>query len=203
MARFQFRPLPRWDRTDTDPRASGARFRADWVSTVGLLLYEVEQLGGDVIALQVDAGEDEIRRDGMLRSAARVGHPGVKVSFTSAFGPLTYATDQYDHWKANVRAIALGLQALRAADRYGISRSGEQYRGYAALTVSPAGDGALSVEESRRILAQFPPFSLGNAQEIHSAWRAALKVSHPDRGGSAEAVALITKARDVLLAATS
>ena len=35
----------------------------------------------------------------------------------------------------NLRSIALGLKALRAVDRYGVSRRGEQYAGFrAALT---------------------------------------------------------------------
>lgn len=48
---------------------------------------------------------------------------------------LVYATDVCDFWQHNVRSIALGLEALRAVDRYGISRRGEQYAGFrAALT---------------------------------------------------------------------
>lgn len=202
MTTFQFRPLLLWDQPETDPRASGTRFRAGWNETVDLLQREAEHLGAQTIAIQVAADASQIRRDGMLRSVARVGHPGVKVAFNSDFGPLTYATDQYDHWKANVRAIALGLQALRAVDRYGISRRGEQYTGWSALSDKPAGHGDLSVEEARRILSQFPPYSLSNAMEIQHAWRAAAKVQHPDAGGSDSAMTLITKARDVLLAAT-
>ena len=32
-----------------------------------------------------------------------------------------YATDAYGDWKSNLRAIALGLEALRAVDRYGLA----------------------------------------------------------------------------------
>jgi len=77
----------------------------------------------------------------MLHARARVGHPGVAISFTSRFGPLRYATDAYerwyshglDGWQANVRAIALALEALRAVDRYGVTRRGEQYTGWRAI----------------------------------------------------------------------
>jgi hypothetical protein len=68
------------------------------------------------------------------------------VSFESRFGPLRYATDRYaprwsgdpPGWQANVRAIALALQALRAVDRYGVSTRGEQYTGWSALPAARA-----------------------------------------------------------------
>ncbi len=59
-------------------------------------------------------------------------------TFRAAIDPakrLVYATDACEFWQHNVRSIALGLEALRAVDRYGISRRGEQYAGFrAALT---------------------------------------------------------------------
>jgi hypothetical protein len=52
---------------------------------------------------------------------------------------LIYATDACELWQHNVRSIALGLEALRAVDRYGITRRGEQYAGFrAALTAGSA-----------------------------------------------------------------
>lgn len=54
---------------------------------------------------------------------------------------LVYATDVCDLWQHNVRSVALGLEALRAVDRYGISRRGEQYAGFrAALTTRSRAD---------------------------------------------------------------
>jgi len=43
-----------------------------------------------------------------------------------------------EDWRHNVRSIALGLEALRAVDRYGISRRGEQYAGFRAALASGA-----------------------------------------------------------------
>lgn len=217
MTTFQFRPLLLWDRPETDPRSSSARFRAFWDDTVLMLRTEAEHLGAQAIAVQVDADESQIRRDGMLRSAARVGHPGVKVAFDSDFGPLTYATDQYDHWKANVRAIALGLQALRAVDRYGISKSGEQYRGYAAITSSKADYSDLTVLDAVTVFRDAlkdvdgmtvdgaVQYDLTTRQHINSAYRIASRRYHPDvpRTGDEGVFRLLTAARDVLLASAS
>ncbi|WP_433368435.1 hypothetical protein ACQPZX_41560 [Actinoplanes sp. CA-142083] len=208
--RFQIRPLGLWDRPVTDPRASSARFRAPWSETIKLLLGEVELLDGGLVVIQVDADPGDIRQDGMLRARAQVGFPGVKISFESKHGPLTYATDAYEQqwqgslpsWQANVRAIALGLGALRAVDRYGITRTGEQYRGWSALTAAPA-EKTLSVEEAKRVLrdaGRVPDdMPLRTVIAVTAAFRRAARTAHPDAGGNPDAFRLITAARDVLL----
>ncbi len=81
---------------------------------------------------------------GDAQKAMRSHHPDIGgkhedfVAIQAALDPakrLVYATDCCDFWQHNVRSIALGLEALRAVDRYGISRRGEQYAGFrAALT---------------------------------------------------------------------
>lgn len=202
-ARFEMRPLGLWGRPVTDPRTSSSRFRAGWFDTVDLLTYEVDLIGGGLIAVQVDAETADIRRDGMLRSRARVGFPGVKVSFGSLHGPLTYATDAYDTWQANVRAVALALGALRAVDRYGVTGSGEQYRGWSAITAQPA-EKTLTVDEAARLLAEWAipvcrPQDMRTEDQANRAFRAAAQVHHPDKGGSADAFRLISTARMVLV----
>lgn len=140
--RYEFRPLGQWTDPETERRRGAHLFKASWDDTLALLETEIGYLDvtGPVV-IQVDAPEGMIRRDGMLHARARVGHPGVVISFESKFGPLRYATDAYerwysygvDSWKANVRAIALTLKALRDLDRWGVSKRGEQYTGWRAI----------------------------------------------------------------------
>lgn len=209
--RYEIRPLGLWDRPVTGERARSARFRASWSDTLDLLVREVEHLGGTLIVVQVDVEAADLRRDGMLRSRAAVGFPGVKVSFESHFGPLTYATDAYDRWtgsdppgwQANVRAIALSLQALRAVDRYGVTRSGEQYRGWTAIGAAAA-EKTMNRDEAARVLADAAgagvhPGMLRTAEAVKAAYRSAAKWHHPDVGGDADAFRLVTAARDLLL----
>lgn len=207
--RFQIRPLGLWDRPVTNPRAGSGRFRASWDDTIALLVAEVEKLDGDLIVVQVDADPSEIRRDGMLRARTKVDFPGVKVSFQSKHGPLTYATDAYEQtwgqdmpgWQANVRAIALSLQALRAVDRYGVTHTGEQYRGWSAIAAKAAED-TLTPDEARRVLADasgVPASALSSTEQINRAYKVAARTAHPDAGGNADVFRLIGKARDVLL----
>lgn len=147
--RYQLRPL-HWTAPVTPGRQSSAVFRASWTDTLTLLGDEIEQLGGgrsDVL-FEVDVQQADLRLDGMLRANAKMGDfPGVVVTFDSKFGQLRYASDAYEPrwkgampgWQANIRAVALALQALRAVDRYGVSKRGEQYTGWRALE---AGNGS-------------------------------------------------------------
>jgi hypothetical protein len=148
--RYEIRPLGLWTDPETPVHQGSGVFKAGWQGTLDLLGYETDQLGADLVIMQIDVQEGALRRrDGMLKAAARVGHPGVAVSFESKFGPLRYATDRYaprwsgdpPGWQANVRAIALALAALRAVDRYGVSRRGEQYRGWNAIAAATPGRG--------------------------------------------------------------
>lgn len=80
-------------------------------------------------------------------------------------GRLAYATDMFDSWQDNVRAIALSLEALRAVERWGVSK-GRQYTGFALLTAGPG------KEDLGRQLV-----------ERHGGVREALQATHPDTGG--------------------
>lgn len=87
-------------------------------------------------------GRELINRYGGVREAQMKCHPDhgdpadfVAISAAADKSRQIYGTDCCVFWEHNVRSIALGLQALRAVDRYGISRRGEQYAGFrAALT---------------------------------------------------------------------
>jgi hypothetical protein len=198
--RYEFRPLTAWTGPFTADRTPARRFSAAWQSTLDLLGRETELLGATLVVVQVDVAEADLRRDGMLRANARPKHPGVKISFESRFGPLTYATDNYDHWQANVRAIALGLEALRAVDRYGITKTGEQYRGFRAIEGAPSE--TMTADEAVRFLAAQSGVTVlgpGDTSAITLAYRRAVQQHHPDRGGDASVFRRLTTARDLLL----
>lgn len=209
-SRYEIRPLGVWDRPITVDRAGSGRFRAPWASTLDLLMREVEYLDAGLVVLQIDVQEGELRRDGMLRANAKVGFPGVKVSFVSRHGPLTYATDAYERrwsheppgWQANVRAIALGLEALRAVDRYGITRSGEQYRGWSAISAT-SGEFDMTREQAADLLAHDTTFTpaqlLAGSDAVRKAYRAAAKKHHPDAGGNTELFRRLKAAHDLLI----
>jgi hypothetical protein len=197
----RFRPLSRWpgERMVATSRRSRWTFKAGWASTLSLLERELAWLGARDVVIEVDLREDQIRIDGWPRSGASPGDPGVVVSFDSRYGPLRYATDVFDHYEANVRAIALGLEALRKVDRYGITRKGEQYTGWRALPAGiPLGPGNGFVDAddavrwmNERYLEFYPGAHAMDMLGEEKAWavdryRELAKKLHPDTGGSTE-----------------
>jgi hypothetical protein len=198
--RYEFRPLAAWPDPVTRDRQRGP-FSAPWAKTLALLGRETEYLGAQIVVLQVDAPAGQIRNDGMLYARARVDFPGVRIAFNSVHGPLTYATDRYDHWQNNVRAVALGLEALRAVDRYGITKRGEQYRGWTGIAAEPA---AMTPERAAEFIAEqsgrrWPARSiLTDPDVLGQAYRAAARNHHPDAGGVAAEFDRLTKARDLI-----
>lgn len=169
-------------------------FRADWDDTRRLLAEEIDRIGGLRYVLELDVAEGEIRADGRLRAGVEPATPRVRVSFESRHGPLRYATDAYEQryrgsmkgWQANVRGIALGLEALRAVDRYGISARAEQYVGYKAIgpgTTAVGGREAMPRDLALKVISDesgFPIETLADSTVLRSAIKRARAATHPD-----------------------
>jgi len=138
------------------------------------------------------------------------------ISFESKYGFQSYHCDRFDHpsfarrsdspWKSNVRAIALGLEALRKVERYGIADSGQQYRGWQALgsgAPMPAATGMTHIEardfivDQSNWMGEFDPYDAGL---IGMAYKMAAKLLHPDRStGDAELFKQLEEAKRVLI----
>lgn len=223
MTFYTVRPL------DTPPRLTNgieSLFRANWSATEQLLAAELGFLDAAQVVLMIDVSEGDLRLDGRLRANAQPKSPAVALTFNSRYGPLRYDCHRYNRWQDNVRAIGLGLEALRKIDRYGISHSDEQYRGYRALPSADDGRaGPMSREEAAEFIAdqgtRLPwmddgeregpspklvaslllpdpsPLDLRVAKELV---RAAARRLHPDTAvtGNADEFVKLTAAREVL-----
>lgn len=186
--RATFRPLPAWPYPPQPIRA--ASYTTTYEETLWELQAEIEAIRGSEVVIGLVMTEADVRMDGMIKGNARPAYPGVELSFDTRKGRLTFHTDRHRGyvtrvayhrergsetvkrllaaWQDNLRSIALGLEALRAVDRYGITTSSEQYAGFAMLT---AGD---DVERGRKLVE-----AAGGLTE-------ALKQHHPDHGGQVE-----------------
>lgn len=196
-----FRPIDAWPGGLTAERRTSP-FQAAYASTLDLLDRELWNLGARDVVLMLALPESQIRADGLPRARATPSHPGVILAFHSAYGPLKYATDVFLDWHSNLRAIALGLEALRKVDRYGITKRGEQYTGWKAL---PAGvEAVMSAEEAARVVAAEAggalawPLVLNEPARATEAYRAAVKRVHPDVGGTTKQFLRLQEAKRVL-----
>ena len=167
----QFRPLSATVTFDPYKDREHSRFSASWSSTVRDLARELTALRAERVVMELDMFETDFRLDGLPRANARPASPGVVLYMDTPHGPLRYAVDTYAHWQENVRAIALALEALRAVDRYGVTRKGEQYAGWRALPQTTA------LNYERRGLELIAKY--GGVKE-------AMRATHPDVGGDEE-----------------
>lgn len=199
-----FRPVEQWPegwRERTDRPFSP--FRATYSATLDLLDRELHNLAARDAFVQVDATSRDCRLDGQLRADAKVGHPGVILTVDSKrFGTLVYPCDAFSGgwkqpgWQANLRAIALGLEALRKVERYGIAERGQQYAGFGALPPARPMGAPMTAEVAAALL--HVDVEAGPA-EVRRAWKRYAAPQHPDVGGDPETFRRLTEARDMLL----
>lgn len=206
--RFVTRPLPAvWPtgaRTPTDERRHSP-FKASYTRTLELLEAELGRLDAvEPVVLEAGYKAHEIRLDGLPRAGAKPMDPAVIVSFNSRVGPLRYGCDTFWSHDANLRAVALTLEHLRAVDRYGVTRRGEQYQGWAALP--PSGEGEMGRQEAETFIrhhgspAPDDDDYIRDLRKIPLArfYRRAAKRMHPDVGGDPVEWLKLDRARQVV-----
>lgn len=197
-----------WQQHDPLDATRGSRMtraRTPLATTLKELDRELSAIDARSVVVQVDLrSEREFRADGTgpLASARLGATPGVVLTFTRKNVPHVFAADFFKRWEDNLRAIALGLDGLRRLERYHITQSGEQYRGWQALPASTTT--ALSTEQSASVVARHtggawnPADVLRDREITKRAIRAALAKTHPDAGGATEDFQLVQEAKRVL-----
>jgi hypothetical protein len=208
----RFRPLVWTGPRTPEHKKNPSKFSANWTQTLKLLEGELEKIRATEIIIEADFTEAQLRLDGWPRQDARPTFQGVKISFNQhGVGRVEYATDVYSTWQHNVRAIAVGLAALRAVDRYGITAGHQQYTGFRAIeaaasnTFATKGAAArwianLFTDETQRdrVFAVLTNVNAHLSSEQKSVLRSAMFKVHPDHGGSAEMMALLAEAEKAL-----
>lgn len=162
-------------------------FAASWDRTVALLGRELRLHGAQATVMELDFRRQDLRQDGMPRAGRRARAAGLVLSFRATLVPdepeLRYEVTEFTQWQDNVRAVALGLEALRAVDRYGVTRRGEQYAGWKQLGSGSVGEG--DPRRGRELIAK-----------AGGSWRAAAQNAHPDLGGAPDDFRDVIAARD-------
>ncbi len=201
-------------------------FRASWADTMALLRTELDRIGVAEARVLVDVPPSSIRINGSLDARAVVAEGGIVLTFTKPARAgipardIRMPHDAYFDWRANVRAAALTLEALRAVARHGGATQDEQYRGFAKLGAGEGGVNTtaltLSPERAARILVEAHPQHAGGtsgtadvlvralldptATEVAIAFaRESRAAAHPDSGNTLGTFPAVDEAYRVLL----
>lgn len=202
MINCRFKPIDQWPGTPTPSwKRRKSQFKALWSQTLDLLERELYHLNAQNILIDGYFGYSDIRNDGWPKSKARPSQPGIVLSFGTKRGRITMPCDTYTEWEANLRAIALTLENLRAVERYGVTTERqEQYTGWLKLPAASADDEATACAQ---MLVKYSGFTITDASlvlsdqsEFERAWKSAARRTHPDTGGSSEDFKQVIAARD-------
>lgn len=194
-----------WKRTPLSQQAVGrfgvAKTRGSWTTrdeisiseATNRLLQELERMSVSRHEVVLSTNL-QLRLDGLPRSGqAAPRDPGAAVYWRDPFNgqPRSMAIDRYTKVEQNIAALAATIEAMRAIERHGGAVVLERaFTGFAALPAPGAARAwwaVLGVSES------------ATADEIRAAHRRLASQHHPDKGGTAEQMAAINKARDEAL----
>jgi hypothetical protein len=193
---------PGWPRTPAHNQERGERF-VTWTDNYrdghawrskGLvsfakardgLLDEVARLGARNVVL---SSNHPLDRHGVPREGRRVEDEGIAIYFTLKGKALAMACDRYVSAAANMRSLALAIDAMRQLERHGGGAMIERaFSGFAALPAPGSPWEVLGIAPTK------------NTAAINDAYRAKARATHPDAGGSADQMARLNAARDQAL----
>lgn len=191
---LSIRPIVTWPgELRSDRQRIRSPFNSSYSDTLELLDRELRMIRATVTVVQLAVNEGQLRRDGKLRASAYPDHPGVILSFQTARGSFRYAADRFTHWHDNLRGIALGLEALRKFERYGIGSGTEQFTGFLQLDGGTGtGDQFFAAVTAAEFIARHCGEDASNVRTWWSRhgsryYRTAAAKLHPDSpGGDAE-----------------
>ncbi len=201
MLNARFVPIDQWPGKPTlSGQRQGARFRSNYLSTLDLLESELAKIRAKAILIEAYFTREQLRNDGWPRNTSIPTQPGVVISFDSPKGHLSFPCDRYTDYQDNLRAIGLALEALRAVDRYGVTRGAEQYKGWAQIEApsdTPKPDFASVFMEQH---SGFHAADIYRKPDVfRAAYREAARRLHPDgANGSNEAFIELSRAKEAL-----
>jgi hypothetical protein len=207
MIEIMFRPMERCPGHKTIGKNCNAR--ASHQKAMSLLRYELQRIAATDVVLEAGFAASQIRNDGYPYSNARPTHSTVRITFRREGNtPMAMTCGGWAEWHLNVYMIAKTLESLRAVERYGCTSGGQQYAGWAKLPPGASGSGPaatphqaaewVTVEDAMRFLSRVADGDLHStlAKDLDAIYRAAALKAHPDKGGSAELMGKVNRARE-------
>lgn len=190
--RFHSLSAAQWPGPVTSRRTRGPFKNLGLPKILAALERELKALRARDIIIRAFIPSEQIRLDGWPRANARATAPGVVLEFVSDATKTTqrFYCDRYHYWEDNLLSIARAMENLRAIDRWGVNKGGEQYAGYRAIAAESSAGSNEAVSAAAALLGELAGITardvLANAVIARDAWRRARVYAHPDRGGSPE-----------------
>lgn len=198
---------PVWPGKKTTYRKT-APFKTQWARTLHILERELKHLGARKVEFACAIRMGDLRQDGQLRADARPG-PAVIVSFIDRDGHRqAYPCDTFAWWQDNLYAIAVVLEDLRRAERYGV-QSALLRAGFKALPSAGATTPTLSTGQAAHLIARLAGSEnaetrakdlLSTRANAAMLLRVARAKTHPDAGGRNEDWTLLQEAERIVRA---
>lgn len=197
---------PVWPGKKTTNRRR-APFKTSWTKTTAMLSRELGHLGARKIEMAMDLprGAYDLRQDGMLRADASP-RPAIIISFLDPDGQRqAYPCDTFAWWQDNVYAIAVVLEDLRRAERYGV-QSALLRAGFKALPGAGHTTPTLSSGQAASLIARLAGqesvngVALTSKEMAKQLIRVARSRTHPDAGGRNEDWTLLQEAERIVTA---
>lgn len=170
-----------WPKTDPAKRESGQQFKQTLAGALESLRVEVGRLGGKNLVLSSN----------YTLGSTNPKEPGVVAYFEYQSKPVAIPCDRWAKIEANVRAIALTIEAMRGMERWGAKHM---------ITAMFQGFTALPERTGKSCWEVLGVKSYASEKEILDAYRTMAKRAHPDQGGSSEAFNEVAQAKDIALA---
>lgn len=173
-----------WKRTIAGHRKR-ATFQQGFAAARDGLVRQLEMLGA---ANGMITSDLPMRADGLPYANGRADDPGIAVWFVLDGKERVFACDKWTGHAANMRAIALSIQAIRGLDRWGASDLVTRvFAGFNALP--PGGDQESTKRPWREVLGvvvanvEDLADSQRSLQAVRMAHRNLIRKHHPDLGG--------------------
>jgi hypothetical protein len=149
---------------------------------------ELERLKAQSPTLSTNVG---LNLRGIPRGDERPSDPGVAIYFSFRGKATVLACDHYTTVAGNIAAIAGHIEALRRIERYGVGTIEQALAGYRSLPADTAANW--------RAVFGFSAGKTPTLDQLDTAYKAAARTHHPDRGGTDEGMAHVNRARDYAL----
>ncbi len=173
-----------WPRTKSPSRA---RFDTTMAAARDGILHELSLMGvrSNSIVISTDI---PLRMDGLPKANRRVpDDPGVAVYFIREGRELCIPCDKWDRIQDNMQAIRKTIEALRGLERWGAKHMVDAaFQGFDALPAQS--------QHGWWVVLGVPRDASGT--DVRSAYRMAVSVHHPDKGGDPERFHEIQQAFD-------